>query len=189
MTIMSPVTPETIISEAFDLRIVQWSFLRRLMNERQRILYEYWLDGSEDGVFDLSTFDPLAVWQCVGYLHIVQYKATRDDFFYRLSGDISARAARRSLHKHWVEDHPDPGREKVRTHYQEVMASGRPWLGEVYAVDSYRIAPYWNRMVLPMVDPEDPDGFVCLVLAEPQDTLPVPDRSCAHPTPECTNRK
>lgn len=37
MTLMSPVTPESVL---FDLRIVQWSFLRRLMNKRQRILYE-----------------------------------------------------------------------------------------------------------------------------------------------------
>lgn len=175
MSIISPVLPRTTESEGFDLRIVQWSFLRRLMNDRQRILYAYWLSRSRDGVFDLSAFDPLEVWPCVGYLHIVQYRAERDDFYYRLSGEISARAARRSLHKHWVEDHPEPGRSKVRAHYREMMTSGRPWLGEVYAVDSDRIAPYWNRMVLPMVDPEAPDGFVCLALAEPQNDLPRPE--------------
>ena len=176
MAIMSPATPRASEIDGFDLRIVQWSFLRRLMNERQRILYTYWLSGCVHGAFDLSRFDPLQVWQCVGYLHIVQYNAERDDFYYRLSGDISARAARRSLHKHWVEDHPDPGRSKVRAHYREMMAARQPWLGEVYAVDSLTIAPYWNRMVLPVVDPEGPDGFVCLALAEPHNELPVPPR-------------
>ena len=178
MTIMSPETRQSVISEQFDVRFVQWSFLHRLMNERQRILYEYWLSASENGKFDLSCFDPLEVWQCVGYLHIVQYNRVRDDFHYRLSGDISARAARRSLHKQWVQDHPDPGRRKVRAHYEEVMESAAPWLGEVYAVDSLRIAPYWNRMVLPVFDPEDPENFVCLALAEPQDELPIQVRPC-----------
>lgn len=181
MTIISPAIPRDGESEAFDLRIVQWSFLRSLMNNLQRILYTYWLSGSEGGAFDLSTFDPLEVWPCVGYLHIVEYKAERDDFYYRLSGDISARAAWRSLHKHWVADHPNPGRSKVRAHYQEVMGTGQPWLGEVYAIDSQRIAPYWNRMVLPMVDPQDPDGFVCLALAEPQSDLPVRERIAVQP--------
>ena len=78
----------------------------------------------------------------------------------------------RTLHKRWVKDHPAPARDRFRAHYFEVMESGRPWLGEVYAMDSPKIAPYWNRMVLPLFDPEDPDGFVCLALAEPQTSLP-----------------
>jgi hypothetical protein len=179
MTVLSPLKSRLKARDAFDVRIVQWSFLRRLMTPRQRRLYEYWLAGSgADGTFALASFDPIAVWDSVGYLHILQYHGTREDFFYRLSGDISTKAECASFHRRWVKDHPGAAGAKLRAHYLDVMASGRPWLGEVYADDRRQIAPYWNRMVLPMVDPRTPGRFTCLTLAEPQDTLPVPTRAC-----------
>ena len=178
-----PLRSASKAPESLDIRLVQWSFLRRLMNDRQRLLYDYWLAGSSDGCFDISTFDPLLVWDCVGFLHILQYDRSRDDLFYRLSGDISAKAMGRSLHKRWIKDHPAPARDKFRAHYLDVMELGQPWLGEVYAVNSKGIAPYWNRMVLPLVDLEDPNGFVCLSLAEPHARLPEPARACISDAP------
>lgn len=160
-------------TEAYDVRIVQWSFLRRLMTPRQRALYDHWVAASDGtGVLEISAFDPLEVWDCVGFMHILQYDAARMDFFYRIYGEATARSALACLHQHWVMDHPGCAGTKFRDHYLEVMGSGRPWLGEVYTVDQTYVAPYWNRIVLPLVDPADPQGFACVTLAEPHEVIP-----------------
>ena len=172
MSVLTPLRPRGRSAETFDVRIVQWSFLRSLMTDRQRALYDYWLAGSGLDGFDIADFDPLRVWDSIGYLHIVHHDPARDDFFYRLSGDLSGGPAAPSLHKRWVTNQAGMAGGRFHAHYCEVMTTRQPWLGEIYADKKGLGVPYWNRMVLPMVDAAAPDRFTCLSLAEPKDHLP-----------------
>lgn len=160
-------------TDAYDVRIVRCPCSTDLMTPRQHRLYTYWTDHGGGGAgLPISRFDPLEIRECIGYLHILQYDRDRDDFFYRIYGEAAATAAHAFMHRQWVLDHPGTAGSKFNAHYRDVMASGEPWLGEVLTVDRTHVAPYWNRIVLPLVDPDAPQGFVCVTMAEPEDRLP-----------------
>ncbi|CAN0201821.1 unnamed protein product, partial [Chrysoparadoxa australica] len=121
------------------------------MSDRQAQLYDYWsAEGGADGGLSITAFDPLAVWGCIGFLHILEYDKGRGDFFYRVYGESAAGAARAAMHRRWVSEQPGNAGAAFHAHYSDVMASRRPWLGEVFTVDRLDVAPYWYRIVLPL---------------------------------------
>ncbi|WP_193180711.1 PAS domain-containing protein [Nisaea sediminum] len=167
-----PVLGETLTAtEAYDVEIIQWEFEEERMTPRQRQLYGYWSSRSGAGKrLSVGEFDPLEIRASIGYLHLVQYDADRNDFFYRIYGEMAARSAKAGMHRKWVGNHPGRAGAKFLAHYMELMAERAPWLGEVYTKDSIKVAPYWRRMVLPLEIAGHPDGFACATLAEPRDS-------------------
>jgi|GEM_PF-5726246 len=156
--------------DAYAATLIQWRFRRELMSPRQRILFDYWrAQGGDRGALSVAEFDPLAVWGCIGMLHILQFDAERGDFFYCVYGEEVAIAAQAAMHRRWVLQHPGGAGPVFHAHYRDLMDSGRPWLGEVLTADGGGVAPYWHRMVLPLVSP---DGYACATLAEPLDAQP-----------------
>lgn len=173
MTVPSALGQSQTASEAFDVSLAEKALDRETMTPRQGLLYDYWLaSGGENREMTISDFDPLEVWGVMGYLHIVQYDSARDDFFYRVYGEAAARAAKAALHRRWVTDHPGKGGAKLRDHYLEIKATRRPWLGEAFIFDISDVAPYWNRLALPLSVRDDPNAFACITLAEPSNRPP-----------------
>jgi hypothetical protein len=158
-------------TEAYDVEIIPWKFDEARMTPRQRQLYDYWSSKSDANErLSVREFDPLEIRLSVGYLHLVQYDAERNDFFYRIYGEMAARSAKAAMHRKWVGNHPGRAGTKFLAHYMELMAERQPWLGEVHTRDSVNVAPYWRRMVLPLEVKGLPDGFACATLAEPKNT-------------------
>ena len=170
-----PVLGEIVTAtEAYDVEIIPWEFDPERMTARQRELYGYWSSRFDTGKrLSVRDFDPLEIRTSVGYLHLIQYDTDRNDFYYRVYGEMAARSAKAAMHRKWVGSHPGRAGAKFLSHYMQLMARRAPWLGEVYTKDSVNVAPYWRRMVLPLEIADHPDGFACVTLAEPQD---VPDQ-------------
>ena len=161
-------------SDDYDARLARWDCRRDAMTDRQTTLFDYWTSaGGDRGALSVSDFDPLAVSDCIGLLHILQYDAGRDDFFYRIYGEQAAIAAKAAMHRRWVLDHPGCVGPVFHDNYREIQATRTPWLGEVFTVDANKVAPYWRRIVLPLAVEADPRGFACVTLAEPYDESPA----------------
>ena len=164
-----PVLGEVFTAtDAYDAEIIPWAFGKERMTPRQRQLNTYWSSGSRnDGHLSVQDFDALEIHNAVGYLHLVQHDADRDEFFYRIYGENAAKSAMAAMHRKWIGNHPGRAGAKFRAHYTELMIEREPWMGEVYAKDSVKVAPYWQRMVLLLSVAGDPDAFACATLAEP----------------------
>jgi len=155
----------------YDVRFVASALRPEALTDRQRQLHAYWTEcGGADGLA-LGDFDPLRVPDALGYLHLLEYGADRDDFFYRFFGSVAAKSALDNMHRKWVLDHPGAAGRKFWAHYKALMASGAPWVGLVEMIDSSHVAPYWRRLVLPLRPPQ-PEGYACVTLAEPFEQRP-----------------